>query len=130
ERVLHYSRNVVEHVAIVVGRGIGNVEDIQTGELLGRRGLLWVDRGRRLSYVYDFFDFLEMGERHVQAGDLANLNRLPRDNVETRLFYAELPEAGSQVAKIAVTCEVGLAPERRCLGRRLKVHTGVRNEDT
>ena len=64
-RVLHHSGDIVEHVAIIVGRRIWNIENIETCKLLGGCDLLRINRRRRLNHVHDFLDLLEMEERQV-----------------------------------------------------------------
>ena len=105
--ILHDAGNEVEDVAIVVGAGIDDVDDVEAADGFLRGDLCGIDGGRRFVDVDDFANFLLVRDGNFDGGGWRNLDAGFEQSVEALFFHAQLILAGGERRELAATGEVG-----------------------
>ena len=122
--ITHHARNEIEDVAIVVGRRVRNVDDIQIRQLFAGCGLRGIDAGRRFHHIHDLMNFLDVKQFYIQGRHLAYFNTLSGHGIKTLLLHAQLVAARSKPAEETAACEISHAPDPR--GHRRRLHRNPR----
>jgi hypothetical protein len=68
--VLNDAGDEVKYIAIVMRGRVGNIKDVETGDLLGGGRLKRIDPWGRFDYVHDFVDFLNVNQLDVDRRGL------------------------------------------------------------
>ncbi len=117
--ILNDARDKVQCVAIVVGAGVDDVDDVESADGFLRDDLRGIDGGRRFMDIDDFVDFLLVRDGNIDGQAGPDLNAGLIESVEALFFDAELVFSGGEGRELAASGEVGLAAERG-RGRRLQ----------
>ena len=111
--ILHDAGNEVEDVAIVVGTGIDDVDDVEAADGFLRGDLRGINGGRRFVDVDDFANFLLVRDGNVDERRGRDLDDGLDELVEAFFFDAELIVAGRERGKRATAGEIGVAADGR-----------------
>ena len=109
--ILHDAGNEIEGVAVVVGGGIDDVDDVEAADGFLRGDLSGIDGGRRFVDVDDFADFLLVRDGDFDRGAWRELDAGLDERVEAFFFDAELILAGGERGERAASGEIGLAAD-------------------
>ncbi len=100
---LNHSRNEIENVAVVVSRGIGDIDYVEAAEFLLRRDLCGIDGGRRLHHVDDFANFLNVEERDFKFCASSNSKGWQIEGIEAFFFDPQSIGAGRKSQEVTAS---------------------------
>jgi len=96
ELILHHAGNEVESVAVIVGGGKDDVDDVESGESLARRNLRGIDGRGGFADVDDFTNFLLVVEGDLDGRAGIDLDRRLVQGVEAFLLDMDVVLAGGK----------------------------------
>jgi hypothetical protein len=122
--ILHDARDEIQHIAVVVGRGIREVNDVQSGDLFFGGNLPRINSWGRFFHIDDRLDFLEVGK-----SDVHRVSNFWQDGgqdcrIEALLLDSKLKDARGQAGEDATSGEVGFAMQRVGLRGGTEQHEG------
>lgn len=109
--ILHDPGDEVENVAIVVGAGIDDVDDVEAADSFLRGNLACIDGRRRFVNVDDLANFLLMREDDLDERTGRDLHDGLDHLIKAFFCDAQLVGSGGQGRKAAAAGEVGQAAE-------------------
>ncbi len=101
--VLNDAGNKVQGVAIVVGAGIDDVDDVEAGDGFLRDDLRGIDGGRRFMDIDDLVDFLLVRDGNIDGRAGPDLNAGLIESVEAWFLDAELVLAFAERRELAAS---------------------------
>ena len=124
--IVHDSRNKVQHLAVITGVRIRNIDDVQAAELFDGGYLRRIDGGGRFHHVHYFAHLLLMRKRHFQVSSGWELHRRQSERVVILLLHVDPVGARGKVQESAAAGKVSLASQARKL-RGAYQHTRCRH---
>jgi len=116
-------------IANIARAGIGEIDNLLRGQLLGGGGLGRVNRRRGIVHLDALLIFLLMMKRDVNGFCLPHLHGRIQKGVEAFLFDGERIGAGSKAGEFGAAGEIGGRLERGFRTGRGERQEGARNHD-
>ncbi len=130
ELILDHTGNEIEDIAIIARRRIGDIDDIEAGDLFLRNGERRIDHRSGFGDIDDFPDFLLVKQSRIDVAVRPELQRRNQQRVKANLLYAQLISSRRDVRQAATAAEIGFAVKFRGLGTHVQRNSGGGDYDS